>query len=97
MPNHPLLDAALNRLGSAGASMRCQELADLLDSLGFEVRDGRKPGHKVFVHHGISSFTSGAYTCGHGRNPEILTVYINKVVRLLKQYEAEINAYLGEK
>ncbi len=37
--------------------MRCQELADLLTELGFEVRDGKKAGHKVFVHHGIETFT----------------------------------------
>ena len=68
----------------------------MLASLGFGVRDGKKQGHKVFVHHGVSSFTSGAYTCGHGRNPEIKPVYIKKVVKLLRQYESELIQYLGE-
>ncbi len=51
---------------------------------------------KVFVHHGVTSFTSGGYTCGHGRNPEIKPVYVKKIVRLLRQYETELIQYLGE-
>ncbi len=83
-------DHVIKQLDSAGASMRCQDLASLLMALGFEVRDGKKVGHKVFVHHGIPAFTSGGYTCGHGRNPEIKRAYINKVKRLLKQHESDL-------
>lgn len=96
MTERELFDRVLDRLRSASAAIRCQELADVLESLGFEVRDGKKQGHKVFVHHGVTSFTSGGYTCGHGRNPEIKPVYIKKVVKLLKQYETELIQYLGE-
>jgi hypothetical protein len=88
-------DDILGRLSSGGA-IRCQELADMLALLGFEVRDGKKTGHKVFVHHGVQSFTSGGYTCGHGRNPEIKPVYIRKVVTLLKQYKTELIQHTGE-
>jgi hypothetical protein len=91
-----LFDEAVDRLRSASAAIRCQELADMLESLGFEVRDGKKQGHKVFVHHGVTLFTSGGYTCGHGRNPEIKPVYVKKIVRLLRQYETELIQYLGE-
>jgi len=90
MVERELFDMVVERLRSAGAAIRCQELADMLVSLGFEVRDGKKQGHKIFVHHGVTSFTSGGYTCGHGRNPEIKPVYIKKVVKLLKQYETEL-------
>ncbi|MEA3278869.1 MAG: hypothetical protein U9Q81_26965 [Pseudomonadota bacterium] len=68
----------------------------MLRSLGFEVRDGKKAGHKVFVHHGIAAFSSGGYTCGHGKNPEIKPVYVKRIARLIKQYEVELLAYLGE-
>ncbi|WP_238985385.1 type II toxin-antitoxin system HicA family toxin [Nitrosococcus halophilus] len=71
-------------------------MAQCLERLGFEVRDGKKQGHKIFVHHGIAIFSSGAYTCGHGSNPEIKPVYIKKVIKLLKQYKAELIQYLGE-
>lgn len=96
MTERELFDMVVERLRSAGAAIRCQELADMLACLGFEVRDGKKQGHKVFVHHGVTSFTSGGYTCGHGRNPEIKPAYIKKVVKLLKQYETELIQYIGE-
>lgn len=96
MAERERFDQVLERLRSGGATIRCQELAELLTSLGFEVRDGKKVGHKVFVHHGVAAFTSGGYTCGHGRNPEIKPVYIKTVAKLLKQYEAELIQYLGE-
>ena len=86
--------AALSRLRAAGATIRCRDLAAELQSLGFEVRDGRKPGHKVFVHHGVPNFSAGSYTCGHGRNPEIKPVYVKKVLKLLKQYESELIHHL---
>ena len=96
MTERKIFDDVIKSLRSAGATVRCEELAKLLESLGFDVRDGKKQGHKVFVHHGIASFTSGAYTCGHGRNPEIKPVYIKNVITLLRQYELELNHYIGE-
>ncbi len=81
---------------SASSTIRCQELLDTLISPGFEVRDGKKSGHKVIVHHGIATFTSGGFTCGHGKNPEIKAVYVKKVARLIEQYDAELRAYLGD-
>ncbi len=96
MTERKLFDTVVERLRSAGAATRCKELTEMLASLGFEVRNGKNQGHRVFVHHGVPSFTSGSYTCGHGRNPEIKPAYIQKVGRLLKQYEAELILYLGE-
>lgn len=95
MPERERLDAVLERLRSGGAAIRCQELAGLLTSLGFDVRNGKKAGHKIFVHDGIATFTSASYTCGHGHNPEIKPVYIKNITRLLKQYEIELVQYLG--
>ena len=88
--------AVLEELRTRGATIRCNELANMLTSLGFDVRDGKKAGHKVFTHPGIGSFTTGAYTCGHGRNPEIKPAYIKKVARLLNQYKKELIEHLGE-
>lgn len=96
MTEHKIFDDVIKSLWSAGATVRYKELARLLQDLGFDVRSGKKQGHKVFVHHGLTSFTSGAYTCGHGRNPEIKRVYIKKIIALLRQYESELNHYLGE-
>jgi len=41
------------------ANIRCDTLAEQLALLGFEVRDGKRGGHKVFFHDGISTFTLG--------------------------------------
>ena len=94
MSSRERYDAVLSRLRTAGAAIRCRELAAELRMLGFEVRDGKKSGHKVFVHHGVPAFTTGNYTCGHGRNPEIKPAYVKKVLRLLKQYETELIQFL---
>jgi hypothetical protein len=69
-------------------------MSNHLERLGFEVRAGKKEGHKIFVHQGIPGFFSGSYTCGHGRNPEIKPVYVTKVVKLLRRYEAELIEFL---
>jgi hypothetical protein len=91
-----VLEHAYTELSGAGASMRCAALGKLLESLGFEVRDGKRGGHKIFVHEGIPGFTSSSYNCDHGKNPEIKRPYIKNVLRTLKQYEAELNRYLEE-
>ncbi|HFE37055.1 MAG TPA: type II toxin-antitoxin system HicA family toxin [Gammaproteobacteria bacterium] len=70
---------------------RCKELSELLRGLGFEVRDGKRGGHKLFFHDGISAFQSGSYNCGHGKNPVVNKVYIKKVLKILKQFEAELS------
>ncbi|TAL72328.1 MAG: type II toxin-antitoxin system HicA family toxin [Rhodanobacter sp.] len=88
------LEEAIHRLDGAGASVRCRELAGLLEGLGFTVRDGKNGGHKVFVHAGLADFRSGSYNCDHGRDPEIKRPYIKNVLRILRQYEAELSRYL---
>lgn len=76
--------------------MRCAELGKLLESLGFDVKDGERGSHKVFFHDHLEGFISGSYDCGHGRNPEVKSAYISNVLRILRQYEAELSRYLEE-
>lgn len=92
-----VLDEAIRKLSAAGASMRCAEVGKLLKSLGFDVRDGSRGGHKLFFHDHIEGFVSGAYNCDHGRNPEIKRPYIKKVLAILRQYEAELTRYLEKR
>lgn len=66
----------------------------LLTELGFEVRDGKQGGHKVFVHQNLSLFHSGSFNCGHGKNPEIKSAYITKIIQILKQNQNELDDYL---
>ena len=90
-----LFDQAIEALEASKASMRCAELTDWLSRLGFDVRDGRRGGHKVFFHDGLSSFHSGSYNCEHGRNPQIKRPYFVKVLRVLREHEADIKKFLG--
>lgn len=85
---------ALQRLTDAGSSLRCDELRRILESLGFEVRDGKKAGHKVVTHAGLPDFFSTSYTCGHGKNPEIKPAYIQKIRKIIKEREDELRAWL---
>lgn len=92
-----ILEEVVAELSAGKKSIRCDELAEQLNRLGFEVREGKSGGHRVFVHGGLPSFKSGSYNCGHGRNPEIKPAYIKNVLRILCQYQAEILEYLGER
>jgi hypothetical protein len=89
-------DRVIRALREAGASMRCSELKKLLEDLGFEVRDGKKGGHKVFFHWGLKDFSAAAYNCDHGKNPEIKRPYINKVIRVIERYKSDLQAFLEE-
>lgn len=80
----------------AGGGIRCRELQKLLESLGFEVREGRKQGHRVVVHPGLAAFTSASYSCGHGTNPEIKRPYIKNIIKIMHRYESELRHYVGE-
>jgi hypothetical protein len=86
--------AVVDTLESAKASMRCKDMVLALESLGFEVRDGGKQGHKVLTHDRIPGFFSAAFTCGHGRNPEIKPAYVGRICKLLRRYECELKHFL---
>lgn len=77
--------------------MRCRDLGALLASLGFEIRDGKKGGHKLFFHDELPEFHSGSYNCDHGKNPQIKRPYITKVIRILEVHETDLRKFLGEK
>ena len=86
---------ARDRLSTAGANLRCDDVVSLLSSLGFVVKGSRrKPGHKNVTHPGVASFTTASFNCGHGKNPEIKRPYIKNMIKVLTDYEAELIAYL---
>lgn len=89
-PVAEVIDALL----AAKAATRCQDLIRQLEALGFEVRDGRKQGHRVVTHPRLDGFTSAGFTCGHGRNPEVKPAYVGQMVRLLRRYEMELRELL---
>jgi hypothetical protein len=88
------IQKTIEQLQQRKTNLCCEEVKSLLQSLGFEVRDGKQGGHKIFVHRGLPSFLSSSFNCGHGKNPEIKPAYIGKIIQVLKQYHDELEAYL---
>lgn len=90
------IDDIIELLQERKSRLCCTEVKKQLVSLGFEVRDGKQGGHKIFTHQGLPSFQSGSFNCGHGKNPEIKPAYISKIIQILKQYQSELEDYLEE-
>lgn len=90
------VQAVLETLQANKANTRCRDMITQLESLGFDVRPGKKIGHKVVTHPGLAEFYSAGFTCGHGRNPEVKPAYVAKIAKLIRQYQAELSAYLEE-
>lgn len=70
--------------------VRCTDLTELLKSLGFDIRNGKRGGHKLFFHDGVPEFRSGSFDCGHKKNTVVKKPYIKKILKILKQYENEL-------
>jgi len=91
-----LINETIRNLKASKSNIRCADMKGYLKSLGFEVRNGKKGGHKLYFHDGISGFISGSYNCGHGKNPEIKPAYVGKLITMLEHYKSELIKYFGE-
>ena len=85
-----LVDDLITDWKARKASLRCDEVASGLVSLGFVVKEGKSPGHKTYSHPKLPGFKGSSWNCGHGKNPEILSSYVVNVVRVLKQYRDDL-------
>ena len=90
-------EEVVSALRSTKASMRCAELTRQLERLGFEVRPGKRGGHRIMVHDGLTSFYSKPFNCGHGKNPEIKPAYVRQILKLLNNHEQELIRFLEER
>lgn len=90
------VENALRELEGAGTSLRCRDLQRILESLRFEVRNGKKPGHKIVHHPELPEFYGSSYTCGHGRNPQVKPNYIRTMLKMIRHHEAALRDLLEE-
>jgi len=90
------LNKAIRELERAGASLRCRDLQRILESLRFEVRDGKKPGHKVVHHPELPEFYGSSYTCSHGRNPQVKPNYVRTMLKTIRHHETALRDLLEE-
>ncbi len=81
--------AAIDAL-STGGSIRCNDMVRILSGRGLAVRDGGKQGHKVITHPKLEGFTSAAFACGHGRNPQVKPVYTGRIRQLLESHADDL-------
>lgn len=86
--------SALSVLQQSVTNLRCSDVRELLEGLGFEVRDGAKQGHKVVHHEGIVDFFGTNYTCGHGANPVLKPCYPRTLRQTISRYEEELINYV---
>lgn len=89
-----ILELAIRRLKAERYSMRCSDLRELLESLGFYIKDGKNGGHKLYFHDHLDGFFSSGFDCGHGKNSQVKPVYVGNVLRVLANYETELSKYL---
>ena len=88
-----LYDQAIQQLSNAGAGLRCNDLIQVLQSLGFTVDSRNSGGHKTYVSKALSDvspFKTGNFNGGHGSNAEVKPFYVKNVLKLLRLYETEL-------
>jgi hypothetical protein len=85
-----LVDDLIEDWKGRKASLRCDDVAAGLTSLGFVVKEGKSPGHKTYSHPYLPDFRGSSWNCGHGKNPGVLSSYIVNIVRVLRQYRDEL-------
>lgn len=92
------LDQAKDTLKAKKADMRCSEVIEILERLGFAVKSGKSPGHKVYSHTELPEFYTSSFNCNHGKNPQIKPAYITNILRVLGLHESALRAHLkGDK
>jgi hypothetical protein len=85
-------DAVLQELDQAskGTNLRCGDLINMLERLGFVVTRGHSGNHYTFYHPQIQEFTGGNFNGGSGRNGQLLPVYVRSVRKVLRAWEDEL-------
>jgi len=68
----------------------------LLTDLGFVIKEGKTPNHKIVTHSGLATFTTTSYDCGHGKDAAIKAPYVVKIARILGEFAEDLQKYLGE-
>jgi hypothetical protein len=82
--------AVIEEFRQRAGRLRCIDVCKALRSLGFEVREGDGPGHKVVSHQALKGFHGTNFNCGHGKNPEVNRPYVKNLIRVLQQWQPEL-------
>ena len=80
---------AITKLEDCITNTSAEDLRKMLVNLGFEVKDGRRGGHKLIKHQGLPEFFSSSYNAGAKRNGIIKKFYIKGIIKVLKTHKED--------
>lgn len=89
-----LVDEVIARLKSRPAGLRCLDIVQALESLGYTVTPKKAPHHKVYGHSGTKNYSGGNFNCGHGKDPHVLPAYVRNVVAELSRAKDDLEGFL---
>ena len=89
------LEDAKNILSSGKGSLRCGEVKDILEELGFTLRKTKK-GHYVYKHRGLDGYPGGNFCCPHKTGAPVKKSYITDILRDMREFESDLLTYLGD-
>jgi hypothetical protein len=92
-----LVDQALKALEGAGGRMRCSELQELLEGLGFYFKKKKTANHKVYFHDHLPNFPSASFNCEHGKDPPVKPSYVQRAKREITLHKEDLLRYLAKK
>lgn len=79
---------------ATSANVKCKDFTKLLGDFEFDVRDGKKGGHKIVTHPKLLSWHGSNYNCGHSSGADIKPNYIKAFLKIVKEHEDELREIL---
>jgi hypothetical protein len=83
-------DSIIKYLRQSKKSIVCDDVIRYLTKLGYEVT--KRSGGKHFTYdHPKLDWHGSNFDCGHGRNPQVLPCYIDKIIKILEAHKDEFD------
>ncbi|MGB7815849.1 MAG: type II toxin-antitoxin system HicA family toxin [Methylotenera sp.] len=79
---------------ATSANVKCRDFTKLLGEFGFDIRHGKKGGHKIVTHPHIHHWPGSDYNCGHSKGDDVKPAYIKNILKIVNQFEDELKEIL---
>lgn len=71
-----------------------------MEELGFSWKEGKTPGHKVFINKLLTvatknQFTTHSIDCGHAPKRPMKFTYVVQTIRMVEKYQVELSELKG--
>ena len=84
------VDDAKSELDGTSGNFKCAKLIAVLKDLGFTVTKKANGNHYKVSHAKLGNFFGSNFSCRHGRNPQVLPVYVRNMRGLIVEFEDEL-------